>query len=477
MLRKGFAWLLFSAALLSAAPRRVLFVTTSAGFRHDSIEVSRRVMEGLGARSGGVLEVVSTEDLSLLTAANLRSFDAVFFFTSGELPLSDQQKQDLLAFVRNGGGFGGAHSATDTLYSWPDYGDLIGAYFDGHPWVQQVSIDIEDPLHPAVADLAPSFRIVEETYQFRNFSRDRVRVLMTLDTSTVDLGAPGVNRTDGDFALAWCRNYGQGRVFYSALGHFDTTWLDARIQDMLLNALLWLTGLRPGDATPRSGASAPSPAVFSGGVVNGASFVPAPDNAVAPGSILSLFGANLTSGTVWSNGGNFPLPRKLAGAAVMVNGAPIPLYFVSPGQINAQLPFEIDPGSPASLVVQTPGHGSAPEPLRLDAAAPGIFVALGNSTRAGDPFLIYATGLGPVRPPAGTGVPAPSAPLSQTVTQPIVTVGGIPAAVTFSGLAPNFAGLYQINAVVPAGLQPGPTQVMVQIGDRKSNTVRFPLGP
>src|SRR5216683_3655873 len=143
------------ASLCVAAPKRVLYVTTSAGYRHDSIPTSQQVLRNLG------LDVVATEDLSLITADNLQNFDAVFFFTSGELQLSDQQKADLLAFVRDGKGFGGVHCATDTLYTWPEYGDLIGAYFNGHPWAQEVSINIEDPDDPAVRALAPSFRIVD----------------------------------------------------------------------------------------------------------------------------------------------------------------------------------------------------------------------------------------------------------------------------------------------------------------------------
>ncbi len=210
-----FALPLVLALSCSGAPKRVLYITYTAGFRHASIAASQQALLDIASRSNGQLEVVPSEDLSLISADHLKSFDALFFFTSGELPLSDQQKADMLQFVREGKGFGGAHSATDTLYTWPDYGDLIGAYFDGHPWTQTVSIDVEDPDHPSMRALAPSFRIQDEIYQFRNFSRDRVRVLMTLDTGSVDMNAPGINRTDGDFALAWCSNYGNGRVFYT----------------------------------------------------------------------------------------------------------------------------------------------------------------------------------------------------------------------------------------------------------------------
>jgi uncharacterized protein len=238
-MQRSIVCLLLLALSAAAAPKRVLYITHSAGFRHGSIETSRAVLSELGQRSGA-FEVIASEDLSLLTADTLRDFDVLFFFTSGELALSDSQKTDLLAFVRDGKGFGGAHSATDTLYNWPGYGELIGAYFNGHPWVQEVSIVIEDPAHPSMRGLGGAFRIVEEIYQFRDFIREGTSVLMSLDTASVDLNAAGVQGTD--FPLAWTREYGSGRVFYTALGHFDETWLDPRMQTMLLNAILWLAG-------------------------------------------------------------------------------------------------------------------------------------------------------------------------------------------------------------------------------------------
>ena len=239
------------SAVLAAAPRRVLYVTHSAGYRHDSIPTSRQVLEEMARRSEGALEVVSTEDVSLINAETLRGFDILFFFTSGELALNDTQKADLLDFVRAGKGFGGVHSATDTLYGWPEYAELIGGVFDGHPWAREVSVRVEDPAHPAVAHFPSTFMVADEIYQFRNFYRDKVRVLFSLDTASVDLNAEGVRRTDGDFALAWCRQYGSGRVFYTALGHPEGVWLDPRFQTMLLNAFRWLAGDVPGDAAPR----------------------------------------------------------------------------------------------------------------------------------------------------------------------------------------------------------------------------------
>jgi uncharacterized protein len=346
-------WVLTSTALAAhcvpgLSVCRVLYVTFTAGYRHDSIPASQEVLQSIAARSGR-LEVVPSEDLSLINADTLRDFDAVFFFTSGELPLTDHQKSDLLSFVREGGGFGGVHSATDTFYTWPEYGDLIGAYFDGHPWVQQVSIDVEDPDHPAMRDLAPSFQIFDEIYQLRDFSRERTRVLMTLDTNSVDLGADGVHRTDGDFALAWTRLYGQGRVFYTALGHFESTWRDQRFQRMLLNALLWMTGQVDGDGSPRGG----TPVIGEGGVGDAL----APGRALAPGAYIAIYGQNLTTGSTWAATGS-TLPLNLVGTTVLVNGAPIPLLYASPRQVNARLPPNLPRGQTAALQVWTGGRVS-----------------------------------------------------------------------------------------------------------------------
>src|SRR5215472_19287971 len=128
------AILLLCAVVPFAAPRRILYVTATYGFRHSaSIDASVAVFQQL-AQESGAFEIDHTEDVSLLNAADLRNYDAVYFFTSGELPLSDQQKADLLDFVYQGKGFGGSHSATDCNYTWPDYGELIGGYFDDHPW-------------------------------------------------------------------------------------------------------------------------------------------------------------------------------------------------------------------------------------------------------------------------------------------------------------------------------------------------------
>jgi uncharacterized protein (TIGR03437 family) len=425
------AVLLASAILTQAASRRILYLTATYGFRHgDAIDASVDVFQQLAAESG-VLTIDHTEDVSLINAANLRNYDAVYFFTSGELPLSDQQKADLLDYVRSGHGFGGSHSATDSNYSWPEYGDLIGGIFDGHPWAQEAAVDVEDPQSPLVAHAAPGFRFTEEFYQFRGFSRDRVRVLLTLDTRSVDMSAPGINRTDGDFPLAWVRPYGNGRVFYSAFGHFPDSFRLQPIRTMLRQALLWLAGEIQVDAAPRNG---PPPGVTSTG-----------SDVFAPGSFVVLGGDHLTSGSSL-DAASVPLPVRLAGTHVEVNGTSAPLYSVRPDRIAVQLPANLAPGQNASLVVSSVNIAGPAVPLRIEAAAP---VIAGLSYTPGA-IVIYCTGLGATDPPLREGLSA-SGPL-RTVVQPNVMVAGAPAPVYYAGSAPGLPGVYQVNVLVPGSL-------------------------
>jgi type 1 glutamine amidotransferase len=224
-------------------PKRLLYLTHTAGFRHDVLPLSHQVVRQLAASSRGAFDVTITEDCSTISDANLRRYDAVFFYTTGELPMDDAQKRALLDFVRSGKGFAGAHSATDTFYKWPEYGEMVGGYFDGHPWHQEVTVRVENPRHPSTAHLPASFAITDEIYQFKNWSRERVQVLLSLDPVSVNLKERGVNRTDRDFAVAWTRSYGAGRVFYTALGHRAEVWNDERFQRHLLGGLHWVMGM------------------------------------------------------------------------------------------------------------------------------------------------------------------------------------------------------------------------------------------
>ncbi len=480
------ALVLLFALCAQAQSRKLLYVTVSAGFAHDSIAVSEEVLRDIGQRNAA-FDVTVTHDVSLITAETLRGFDGVFFYTSGELPLSAAQKQALLDYVRNGKGFGGVHSATDTNYTWPEYGEMIGGVFDGHPWTQPVRIVVEDNAHPATRDLPPAFTIQEEIYQFRNLSRERVRVLMTLDTQTVDLKLAGVNHQDGDFPLAWVRQYGTGRVFYSALGHFNETWRDARFQQHLLGGIRWLLGDVAGSAEPRPRPTT-VPAIETGGVVNAATFTAG----VAGGGIISIFGRNLTAGDSTSASA-LPLPTSLAGTSVAVDGRPAPLYFVSPTQINAQLPVEAQDLRSVNVVVTTAGGSSTALQVQTSPVAAGVFsldgtgrglaAALHADGRAvnaqqpaapGEIIQIFVTGLGATTPAVANGAAAPSEPLARTLQTPAVTLDGIAAEVRFSGLAPGFAGLNQVNVVVPAAVKAG---TLVQLNLGGSNLTTIPIAP
>ncbi|MCA6118105.1 ThuA domain-containing protein [Bradyrhizobium sp. WSM 1738] len=245
MRRREFIALLGGAAAIrplgahaQRSAARILYFSYSAGYRHDVIPLSKAILTQLGSNSGN-FEVTATEDMSEFSAENLQRYAAVMFFTSGELPMSDAQKAALLNFVLSGGGFLGVHSATDTFYTWPDYLDLIGGYFNGHPWHQAVTIEVVDPSDPLVAFLGNSLQIEDEIYQISDFDYRGSSVLLRLDPRTVDLGRPGVHQRFYGWPLAWTRLYGEGRVFYTALGHAPSVWQDARFQRILTNAILW----------------------------------------------------------------------------------------------------------------------------------------------------------------------------------------------------------------------------------------------
>jgi type 1 glutamine amidotransferase len=186
-------------------------------------------------------------------AKNLNDFDAVLFYTGGTLEMDDQKKADFLSFIRDEGkGFIGIHSATITFTDWPEYGDMIGGYFDEHPWgTFDAPIIVEDPAFPGMNQWPRSFVLKDEIYQIRNFSRDKVRVLMRLDPNKVDLSSPRVHRKDRDFAVTWAKRYGKGRVYYSTLGHPEQNWDRPEMQTMYVGAIQWAMGLVDADVTPR----------------------------------------------------------------------------------------------------------------------------------------------------------------------------------------------------------------------------------
>jgi hypothetical protein len=184
---------------------------------------------------------------------NLDYFDAVVFYTNGETEMSEQQKRDLLSFVHEDGkGFIAVHTATASFYGWPEYGEMVGGYFDDHPWnVFDAPVVIERPDFPAVKHLPAELTLRDEMYQYRApYSRATVDVLARLDESKLDLKNPRVKRTDHDFPVAWVKNYGRGRVFSSTLGHPDAAWDDPRVQTLYLEGIKWALRLTNAEVQP-----------------------------------------------------------------------------------------------------------------------------------------------------------------------------------------------------------------------------------
>jgi uncharacterized protein len=235
----GFAAAAFAAGRARGAERpNLLYFTRSAGYRHEVIPASIDVMRQLGEEPPR-FAVVQTEDAAVFSHDNLSRFGAVMFYTTGELPLGDAGKAALVDFVRGGGGFLGVHSATDTFYEWPQYGRLIGGYFDQHPWHQTVRIEIADRASPLVGFLGESITLADEIYQIRDFDPAGSHVLLRLDPASVDLTRPNVHRHPYGWPLAWTRRYGEGRVFYTALGHEEAVWRHPGFGRMLRAAVMW----------------------------------------------------------------------------------------------------------------------------------------------------------------------------------------------------------------------------------------------
>ena len=235
--------------------KKILFLGAAEGFAHDAVSDAMYTMEKIG-RESGLFDVRFHTDLELITKKalqgnkkNLDWFDAVMFYSQGDLPLRDDQKADLMAFVKEDGkGVLVAHSGTDSFRgSWPEYVEMVGGAFNHHPWNQEVRILVDDLKFPATRHFPPSITIADEIYQLNRYSRDEVRVLMRLDTSSVDMTKERVERTDGDFAITWVRDWGKGRVFASVLGHRPEVWERDDIQKMWLEGAKWVLGLTEGE--------------------------------------------------------------------------------------------------------------------------------------------------------------------------------------------------------------------------------------
>jgi type 1 glutamine amidotransferase len=248
-------------ASTAGAQKRILYLDYVGPIAHNHpSRVNARVAMTAIAQSSGAFTVTMTDSIIGLDAAFLAEYDAVVFFTCGDMPADSPLRQALLAFVASGKGFVGFHSATDTAYSWPEYGDFIGARFINHGSENQPgTVRVEDPTHVAMQGFTNPFSWTDEFYLFSgpatsprvSFTRRDLHVLMSLDPATPTPARPTApppppNLDATDLPLAWTRQHGAGRVFYSALGHRPESWDNPQFRAHALAAIRW--ALWDGDA-------------------------------------------------------------------------------------------------------------------------------------------------------------------------------------------------------------------------------------
>jgi len=268
--------------LAQAAPKKVLVVTITTGFRHSSIPVAEKVIAALGKDSQAFsVEYARVEpgdeqfkgpdgkpDKDKVDAAvkavlaekmspqALKTYDAIIFAnTTGDLPLPD--KQAFIDWIQSGKGFVGMHSATDTFHNFRPYIDMIGGEFQTHKEQVEIQPQNNEPECPACKHLGNSWKVFDEIYIMKSFDPAKVNKLLTLDKHPND-------KTPGVYPISWCKEFGKGRVFYTSLGHredvWDPTWPDRKnpkevaedYQKHILSGIKWALGLETWNLSKRA---------------------------------------------------------------------------------------------------------------------------------------------------------------------------------------------------------------------------------
>ncbi|MCP4190392.1 MAG: DUF1080 domain-containing protein [Planctomycetaceae bacterium] len=263
------------AAANPKQPRNILIFTKTLGFRHGSIPTGVKAFQMMGTKTRAYTAVHS-EDPAMFDADNLKQFDAVIMLnttgdcladrkgnlTDEEKSTLEQRKENLKSFIESGKGLVGTHSASDTFYSWKEYGDMIGGWFTSHPWHTDVPLKVDSPNHPLTSMFDPEngFEIKDEIYQFgpraqnasyngyQPYSRDALRVLLSLDNSKFDVSRGA--RSDNDYAISWIRDFGKGRVFYTVLGHNNHIFWNPTVLQHYLAGIQFALGDLDADTTP-----------------------------------------------------------------------------------------------------------------------------------------------------------------------------------------------------------------------------------
>ncbi len=336
-------------------------------------------------------------------------------------------------------------------------------------------------LLPLVTSLGPGFRVTTswpaplELRVIDDCGQAMTRGAVAASFSNGDTPVVLVPLLDGRWSGTW-----QARGASSAQ---VTVTFDARLDSPVLNGSAQVGGGVDLNANP-------PPDVGAGGVVDAASFR---SKALAPGSLISIFGSLLSQGSIEAT--SLPLPTRLGGTTVVLAGRPLPLLFAGPGQINAMVPYDLPVDATHQLLVRRGSAISVPEAVSVLSSQAGVFtnIASGfpivvatygdgsyalvspqNPLKAGDVIVIYCTGLGDVEPRAIAGVATPFNELSRTTEAVKVRIGGVEAEVFFAGLTPGFTGLYQVNATVPAGVTPGEdVPLLLEQSARQSQPVKI----
>jgi type 1 glutamine amidotransferase len=242
--------------------------------------------EGLKAigEASGAFQPVASDDLAMFAPENLKQFDAIVLNnasgpwitpTAQDMAKEPLQKlggdaqavemvlrKNFLDFVENGGGVVCLHFAIAANRQWPEFKELVGGTFTGHPWTEEVGVTIEEPEHPLMAAFGgKGFRIMDEIYEYGPpYNRANLRVLMSLDPAQTNMGVRWIKRQDNDFALTWVKSYGKGRIFNTSFGHMASLYSDPQVLQFYLDAIQFATGDLTAPTAPRASRPVRKPA-------------------------------------------------------------------------------------------------------------------------------------------------------------------------------------------------------------------------
>src|SRR2546425_6091226 len=285
LLLKPVVFCLLIASAQAATPKKLLVVTVTKGFRHGSIPTAEKILADIAKTSGAftvdfarlepsdpqfkgaddkpdkakvdaaIVKVLADK----MTPEALKQYDgAIFANTTGDLPLPDNQA--FVDWIKSGKAFVGMHSASDTFHGFPPYIEMLDGEFQTHHAQVKVDCRNHDPNHPATRHLGAAFTVFDEIYLQKNFHRDQVHVLLALDAHPND-------KTPGFYPISWCKEFGNGRVFYTSLGHREDMWdaatpekfkrensneISEAYQQHILGGIQWALGLEKGDAKPQT---------------------------------------------------------------------------------------------------------------------------------------------------------------------------------------------------------------------------------